>query len=99
MYEALIASGRHHWRVGERVRVYRAKAGWTAVPDDTDPRDYDVEHYVRALRVNYASRLARALAVDDSASLFADPDQPSLFEPDFEALRPRLTKLPVAFGV
>jgi DNA polymerase elongation subunit (family B) len=95
MYEALIASGRHHWRVGERVRVYRAKAGWTAVPDDADPRDYDVEHYVRALRANYASRLARALAVDDSASLFADPDQPSLFEPDFSTVRARLSRLPV----
>jgi hypothetical protein len=65
------------------------------VPEDSDPRDYEVEHYVRALRANYASRLSRALSLEDSASLFADPEQPSLFEPDFEVLRPRLTKLTV----
>jgi len=47
------------------------------------------------LRANYASRLSRALSLEDSASLFADPEQPSLFEPDFEVLRPRLTKLTV----
>ena len=95
MYEALLAAGRSHWRVGERVRVYRAKRGWSLVPEDADPRDYDIEHYIRALRVNYASRLARALTIDDAASLFADPDQPSLFEPDFSTLRPRLTTLRV----
>jgi DNA polymerase, archaea type len=95
MYEALLAAGRRHWRVGERVRVYRARSGWALVPEDSDPRDYEIDHYVRALRVNYASRLARALTMSDSASLFADPDQPSLFEPDFSTLRSRLTRLPV----
>jgi DNA polymerase, archaea type len=95
MYEALLAAGRRNWRVGERVRVYRGRSGWMLVPEDSDPRDYEVEHYVRALRANYASRLSRALSLEDSASLFADPEQPSLFEPDFEVLRPRLTKLTV----
>ena len=93
MYEALLSAGRNHWRVGDRVRVYRARGGWTLLPEDNDPRDYDIEHYIRALRTNYASRLIRALTLDDSASLFADPDQPSLFEPDFTTLRPRLTRL------
>ena len=95
MYEALLAAGRSRWRVGERVRVYRTSSGWKLVSEDSDPRDYDTEHYVRALRVNYASRLARALTIGDSASLFADPEQPSLFEPDFSTLRPRLTTLSV----
>jgi hypothetical protein len=95
MYEALIASGRGDWRVGDRVRVYRARSGWSLLTDDSDPRDYDTEHYVRALRANYASRLARALTGEDFASLFADPDQPSLFEPDYPALRPVLTRLSV----
>ena len=94
-YEALLAAGRRHWRVGEKVRVYRRRNGWTLVSEDSDPRDYDVEHYVRALRANYASRLSRALSIDDSASLFADPDQPSLFEPDFGMLKARLTRLTV----
>ena len=93
MYEAMLASGRDDWRVGERVRVYRARAGWTIVPEDEDPRDYVIEHYVRGLRVNYASRLARALTIDDFESLFEDPDQPSLFPVDFARLRPILTSL------
>jgi DNA polymerase, archaea type len=96
MYEALIAAGRTHWRVGDRVRVYRARSGWKVVPDDDDPRDYDVEHYVNALRANYASRLAKALSPDDFASLFDDPDQPSLFTPVFGSMRPVLTSLPIA---
>ena len=95
MYEALLASGRTDWRVGEKVRVYRARAGWTVLPEDRDPRDYDVEHYVQALRANYASRLARALTAEDAAALFGDPDQLSLFEPDFRAIRPRFTALPI----
>jgi hypothetical protein len=95
MYEALIASGRDDWRVGDRVRVYRARTGWSLLLEDADPRDYDAEHYVRALRANYASRLARALTGEDFASVFADPDQPSLFEPDFSTLRPVLTRLAV----
>lgn len=93
MYEALLASGRTAWRVGERVRVYRTPAGWSVATEDHDPRDYDVGHYVRSLRANYASRLARALTLEDAENLFADPDQPSLFEPDYTAITPRLTRL------
>jgi DNA polymerase elongation subunit (family B) len=93
MYEAMLAAGRNDWRVGERVRVYRANSGWSLLLDDSDPRDYDIEHYVRGLRVNYASRLVRALTAEDFASLFDDPDQPSLFTPDFGGMHPTLTKL------
>jgi DNA polymerase elongation subunit (family B) len=93
MYEALLAAGRTDWEVGDRLRVYRSRAGWALHDEDADPRDYDIEHYVRGLRVNYASRLARALGAEDFASVFADPDQPSLFEPNYAALRPVLTKL------
>jgi DNA polymerase elongation subunit (family B) len=98
MYEAMLAAGRNDWRVGERVRVYRTRGGWTLVPEDTDPRDYDVEHYVRALRLNYASRLVRALAREDFVATFEDPEQPSLFVPVFEKMRPILTILPEAAG-
>jgi DNA polymerase elongation subunit (family B) len=91
MYEALLAAGREHWRAGDRVRVYRARGGWTLLNEDSDLRDYDMEHYVRALRANYASRLARALTVDDFETLFADPDQLSLFAADFATMRPILT--------
>jgi DNA polymerase elongation subunit (family B) len=105
-YEALLASGRTAWRVGERVRVYRTQGGGAAVvpsADDApsaadDPRDYDVEHYARVLRASFAVRLARALAPDDFETVFASPDQLSLFAPPTGAMRPVLDARPVVGG-
>ncbi|HKP73946.1 MAG TPA: DNA polymerase domain-containing protein, partial [Longimicrobiaceae bacterium] len=101
-YEALLSSGREHWRVGDRARVYRTQGGGCAVApsaDDlaagaSDPRDYDVDHYARVLRDSFATRLARALTAEDFAAVFADPDQLSLFAPPVSAMRPILTTLP-----
>jgi DNA polymerase elongation subunit (family B) len=101
-YEALLASGRTSWRVGERVRVYRTRGGGGAVvpsPDDAvaesaDPRDYDVDHYGRLLRDTFAARLARALTPTDFAAVFADPDQLNLFAPSTDAMHPVLVARP-----
>lgn len=108
-YEALLASGRTAWRVGERVHVYRTRAGSGAVvssPADedgrpaADPRDYDVDHYARVLRDTFAARLARAFTPDDFAAVFASPDQLSLFAPPTDAIRPVLHTNPgAALGV
>ena len=95
------AAGRRG-RVGERVRVYRTRSGTArCVVDRTDddagacgtrdPRDYDVEHYVRVLRDTFAARLVRAFTPDDFAAVFADPDQPSLFTRSLAGVRPMLT--------
>ncbi|MBS1120499.1 MAG: polymerase [Deltaproteobacteria bacterium] len=86
IYEAVMATGRTDWTPGERVQVYRAAQGRAAVfvdgpPADGDPRDYDVEHYVRVLRETFAARMVRALTPDDFAAVFGDPEQPSLFAP------------------
>jgi len=94
-YEAMLASGRREWRRGERVRVYRTQAGSAAVVNEqsgfiepaNDPRDYDVDHYLRVLRGNFAVRLARAFTTEDFAALFANPDRPSLFPPAYESMR------------
>jgi hypothetical protein len=59
--------------------------------DPADPRDYDIDHYLRVLRDTYAARLARALIPDDYAAIFADPDQPSLFARSLRDARPILT--------
>jgi DNA polymerase I len=96
-YEALLASGRKTWRLGERIRVYRTTIGPGAVVPDldddvfataqwTDTRDYDVDHYVRVLRDNFASRLERAFRPEDYAVLFGDPEQPSLFDKDIRSI-------------
>jgi DNA polymerase elongation subunit (family B) len=100
-YEAMLAAGRQEWRRGDRVRVYRSQGGAAAVvadrvgaaADPEDPRLYDVEHYLRMLRTQYAARLARAFAPDDFAALFADPDQASLFPPMYEQVRPLLREV------
>ena len=100
-YEALLASGRTSWSVGDRIRVYRRQGGLAGVVpsnDDADvaalPRDYDVEYYVRLLRDTYAERLSRAFTGEDFSVVFADPDQFSLFAPPIESVRTVLTELP-----
>ncbi|CAM4024579.1 DNA polymerase II [Corallococcus sp. ZKHCc1 1396] len=62
-------------------------------PAGDDPRDYDVEYYVRLLKDSFAARLARGLTAEDFATVFADPDQPSLFTPSLAEARPVLTVL------
>jgi DNA polymerase, archaea type len=100
-YEALLATGRSTWTIGERVRVYRTVTGCGVVPssddDDraregADPRDYDVGHYERVLLDIFASRFIRAFAPDDYAAVFADPDQPSLFTRPLSSVVPVLTR-------
>jgi hypothetical protein len=91
----MLAAGRLDWRRGERVRVFRARDGSAGLVTDRaettdrqdDARNYDVEHYVRVLRENYASRLARAFAPADFEELFADPDQASLFPRAYDEIR------------
>lgn len=99
-YEAMLAAGRTRWRVGEKVRIYRTRNGGGLVDEQaepgTDKRDYDVEHYCRLLRDTFAARLIRAFRPDDFAILFADPDQPSLFAPAIDSIRPVLHRLPGA---
>jgi DNA polymerase I len=100
-YEAMLASGHTAWHVGDRVRVYRTRNGQGAVAPEVDeegateigdPRDYDVPHYERVLRDNFASRLARAFAAADYAVVFADPDQASLFAQPLDSIPTVLTR-------
>ena len=99
VYEALLASGRTEWSLGERVRVYRASGGRATLlstdDDDAssavDPRDYDVEYYQRTLRDSFATRLERALDPKVFAVVFDDPMQPSLFADTLADARPTLT--------
>jgi len=101
-YEALLDNGRDDWAPGERIRVYRAKRGRAGLLPDPDaadeggapdPRDYDVDYYLRLLRETFAARLARGLSADDFAAICAAPEQPSLFERSLEHARPVLTIL------
>jgi DNA polymerase I len=96
-YEAMLASGRTQWSAGDRIRVYRTKSGAggviaeseeeTTAAAGADRRDYDVEHYARVLRETFAARLERAFTPADYETLFADPDQMSLFMPQVASIR------------
>jgi len=101
-YEAMLAGGRTAWRIGERVRVYRTTAGGGLVADHedqaisaapADPRDYDVDYYVRLLRRSFATRLVTAFTPSDFDAIFADPGQLTLFSEEFCDIRPLLTIL------
>jgi DNA polymerase, archaea type len=87
-YEAMLAEDRH-WEIGERVRVYRTIGGGAAIARD-GARDYDIDHYVRLLRTQFAARFVRAFEPDDFATVFADPDQLSLFVVPLDTIRPIL---------
>ena len=102
-YEALLAAGRTHWTLGDRIRVYRTASGGAGlVPEGEDgspvdpaqdPRDYDVEHYVRVLREIFGERLARALRPEHMLAIIADPSQPSLFDDELPGATTVLTAL------
>ena len=99
-YEAMLASGRKQWASGEQVRVYRATGGRAGLLLESesgetlsDPRDYDADFYARQLRETFAARLVRALTPEDFATVFADPEQPSLFTSSLANARPVLTVL------
>jgi DNA polymerase I len=103
-YEAMLASGHQSWSAGDRVRVYRKRNGGCGLLDEADDgadvigtlddRDYDVDHYARQLRQIFASRLACAFTSADYETVFADPDQMSLFMTEVRAIRTVLKKKP-----
>lgn len=106
-YEAMLASGRTTWAVGERVRVYRVQGGggalaaergegsdaFTGPAEDALMADYDVEYYVRLLRDSFAARLERAFSPEDFETVFADPMQPSLFLAGIANIKPVLVEV------
>ncbi len=101
-YEAMLASGRTSWRTGDRVRVYRRRNGGCGLLEEGegdppgassgDDRDYDADHYARQLRQTFASRLACAFTPADYETVFADPDQLSLFLPTMTTIGTILEK-------
>jgi DNA polymerase elongation subunit (family B) len=100
-YEAMVASGRTSWSVGDRVRVFRKTNGKSGLLEESedgvagtsnvDDRGYDVDHYARQLRRTFATRLACAFTPFDYDVVFADPDQMSLFMPAIGTIQTVLT--------
>jgi len=100
-YEAMLASGRTSWSVGDRIRVYRKRKGRCGLVEESedgpartsnvDDRGYDVDHYARQLRQTFATRLECAFTPADYEAVFANPDQTSLFMPAIGTIQTVLT--------
>ena len=96
-YEAMLASGRTSWNVGDRVRVYRKRNSGCGLLEESDDgqvdvsnaghRDYDIDYYARQLRQTFAARFACAFSPADFEAVFADPDQMELFMPEVSTIR------------
>ncbi len=107
-YEALLGAGRSEWRVGERVRFYRAHDGrhiWLPDASEESPAladaqaqhdlpPYASEHYVQILVSSYAARLKKAFHPDDFEQLFRLDGQNSLFDKPIESITPILISKP-----
>jgi DNA polymerase I len=77
---------------GWESREGKEKVHTEAVPahhdDIANRRDYDMEHYMRALFTSYATRLRKAYAPDDFERLFRTDEQPGLFDQPIEQIQP-----------
>lgn len=63
--------------------IHREAEDSARLADAPDTRDYDVDHYVRVLRDNFAERLSRALRPEHFAAIVSDPEQPTPFDESF----------------
>ncbi len=105
-YEAMLQSGRLRWQRNTIVHVVRLTHGRAAALDE--PREaedeagaevapsqleYDTDYYTRLLRTTFAARLETALSPEQISTIFADPDQLSLFSAPLEGQEPRLNRL------
>ncbi|GEM48265.1 DNA polymerase domain-containing protein [Deinococcus cellulosilyticus] len=79
-YEAMLHSGRESWSKGERILMYQAQGKGARILQDQDLRDYDVRHYIDALKKHYAERLSSAFSREDFDAVFPAQLQGRLFE-------------------
>jgi DNA polymerase, archaea type len=98
-YEVLLAAGVRSWRVGQRIRYFRARGGEPRLLQEGElisPAEADTDYYVQRLRGLYCQQFAQAFARDDFARIFRLPSgSAQLEEPDvyLGAIRPIATRL------
>jgi DNA polymerase elongation subunit (family B) len=88
-YEVLLAAGIRAWRVGQRIRYFRARAGEPRLlleGDGLTAAEADTEYYVQRLSALYCQQFAQAFRRDDFAKIFRVPNGDGPFEePDMKA--------------
>jgi uncharacterized protein YprB with RNaseH-like and TPR domain len=99
-YEVLLDAGVRAWRVGQRIRYFRARGGETRLlVDGTDlsAADADAEYYVQRLSGLYCQQFAQAFRREDFARVFRIPAGAGPFAlpdaTDFDDVRPINTSL------
>jgi DNA polymerase elongation subunit (family B) len=103
-YEVLIAAGIRSWRVGQRVRYFRDRAGAARLlrEDDGPANEAGIEHYVQRLRTLYCGLFAQAFERDDFERIFSLPTNSGPFDDPAADAELRLVRTrcePVATGV
>jgi hypothetical protein len=88
-YEVLLNAGVRSWRVGQRIRYFRARGGEPRLLQEGDEiatADADPEYYVQRLCAVYCQQFAQAFRREDFLRIFRLPAGTGPFEePDMEA--------------
>jgi len=81
-YEVLLAAGVRFWRVGQRIRYFRARGGEARLlleDEAVNPAEADTEYYVQRLVSLYGQQYAQAFTRADFQRLFRVPAGPGPF--------------------
>jgi DNA polymerase elongation subunit (family B) len=88
-YEVLLAAAIRSWRVGQRIRYFRARGGEPRLLQEGDgltSDEADTEYYVQRLCALYCQQFAQAFRREDFARIFRLPAGVGPFEePDLAA--------------
>ena len=93
-YEVLLAAGMRSWRVGQRIRYFRARGGEPRLLQEDDAvslAEADTEYYVQRLSGLYCQQFVQAFRREDFARIFRVPSGSGPFEEpqeEFAAIRP-----------
>jgi hypothetical protein len=75
-YEILLAAGVRSWRIGQRIRYFRARGGEPRLLQEGDAisaAEADTEYYVQRLISMYCQQFAHAFRRDDFSRMFRVP--------------------------
>jgi DNA polymerase elongation subunit (family B) len=88
-YEVLLAAGVRAWRVGQRIRYFRAPGGEARLLQEgssSSSDEADVEYYVQRLCGLYCQQFAQAFRREDFSQIFRLPSGVGPFEDDSDTI-------------
>ncbi len=95
-YEILLAAGVRSWRIGQRIRYFRARGGEPRLLQEGETisaAEADIEYYVQRLTSMYCQQFAQAFRRQDFLRIFRVPSGGGPFgedelEADLRSIRP-----------